>query len=122
VLFKINRLKKGKLFKETIQFGETFKGDFLILKKKKIKLKKTIIGFVVSKKVSLKAVKRNKLKRRLREAVRKMLGNIKDGYSVVFFAKKEAENKNYQQIRKEIENLIQKSGLSKNEKHNFKTN
>jgi len=113
VLSKENRLKKKKDFEATIKFGQAFWGRILVLKKRKNNLKKSRIAFVVSRKISPKAVVRNKTKRRLREIVRNMIDNIKGGYDIIFFTKKGIEEKKYQEIEKEIERLVAKSELFK---------
>ncbi len=65
-----NRLKKEKDFKEVFEKGKDFKEDSLYLKTKEGSAR---FGFVVSKKVSPKASVRNRIKRKLREAVKKEL-------------------------------------------------
>jgi len=48
----------------------------------------TRIGIVVGKKFSKKAVERNRVKRILREEVRKLYGQLDTGYDIVIFVKK----------------------------------
>ena len=62
MLKKENRLKKKKDFERIYKKGRGFKGDSLFLKILENKEELTRIGIVVSKKVSKKAVQRNKLK------------------------------------------------------------
>lgn len=111
MLDKENRLKKQKDFELVLKEKEAFLGKFLILKKTKNNLKQSRIGFVISKKVSKKAVVRNKIKRRIREIVRINLKRIKKGYDIIFFAKKSIVEKDYQEIEKEVEYLFIKAGL-----------
>jgi len=75
VLPKTNRLTKKKDFDSVFKKGKSIKVDFLIFKILKNDLKESRFGFVVSKTISKKAVIRNKVKRRLREAVFKGLKN-----------------------------------------------
>jgi ribonuclease P protein component len=70
MLLKENRLKKKKDFERVFSQGRNLKGDFLFFKTINNKLEDNRIGFIVSKKVSKKAVERNKIKRRLREILR----------------------------------------------------
>lgn len=44
-------------------------------------------GFIVSKKISKSAVVRNRVKRILREIVRKNIGTVKEGWDAVFLVK-----------------------------------
>lgn len=50
------------------------------------------IGIIVSTKVSKKAVVRNKIKRRIRESVLKMLPKIKNGFDIVLIVRPIAVN------------------------------
>lgn len=63
-----------------------------------------LIGFVVSTKVSKSAVKRNRVKRQMREVVRLLLkeGKIKAGYMLALMAKPEIVGKEYKEIEAEI--------------------
>lgn len=61
-------------------------------------------AFVVSNKIDKKAVVRNKIKRRLREAVQKNL-NVLGNNKIIFFAKKEIVSAPYSEILNEIKNL-----------------
>lgn len=62
------------------------------------------IGFVVGLKVSKSAVKRNRLKRQMREVVRLLLqeNKIRRGSMMLFIAKKEMLHQEYQEIEKNI--------------------
>lgn len=63
-----------------------------------------LIGFVVSTKVSKSAVKRNRIKRQMREAVRLLLpdGKIKTGYMLALMAKPGIVGREYEEIEGEI--------------------
>ena len=71
----------------------------------------TRFGFVVSKKIHKRAVKRNYIKRRAREVIRRVL---KSGYefnfkSIIVMARIGALDKSYKQIEDSILNLIKKT-------------
>ena len=68
-------------------------------------------AFSVSKKVSKKAVVRNKLRRRGYASVQSVIQNIKPGYAVVFSFKKEAAEKDFQTTKAEIVGLLNKAGI-----------
>jgi ribonuclease P protein component len=78
-----NRLKKERDFENVFNGGEGFRSDFLCIKFISNNLASSRFGFIVSKKVSLKAVERNKIKRKLREIIRKTLPDIKGGYDII---------------------------------------
>jgi len=68
-------------------------------------------AFIISNKISKKAVERNKLRRQMREVIRLKLDNIKPGYDVIFFAKKNLINQDYKKIESSITHLLQKTGI-----------
>lgn len=76
---------------------------FLIYKKDD-NLKK--FGFVVSKKISKKAVKRNQIRRRLSEIIRNKIEKVENGTRIVFLTKQEILNKKKAEIEKEIDKFI----------------
>lgn len=111
MLSQKNRLKKKKDFERIAQKGKFFKENFLILKKVKNNLQWMRIGFVVSQKISKKAVERNKIKRKLRETVRANLDKIIPGYDIVFFTKKGIEKEEFSEIKNSVEKLLRQAKL-----------
>ncbi|MFA7141959.1 MAG: ribonuclease P protein component [Candidatus Paceibacterota bacterium] len=106
-MLKQNRLKKKKDFERVYKKGRGFKADSLFLKILENKEGFLRVGIVVSKKVSKKAVKRNKIKRRIRNIVRNI--NLKQGFDIILIAYPNILNKEFYQIKKEIEDLIKKT-------------
>lgn len=111
MLPKKNRLRKKKDFEEGLRNGKGFKEDFLILKTKKNKLKEIRFGFIVSQKVSKKAVVRNKIKRRFREVAKEMTKRIIENTDIILIALPGTETKDFQEIKKVIEKLLKKAGI-----------
>ncbi|MFA6184561.1 MAG: ribonuclease P protein component [Candidatus Shapirobacteria bacterium] len=64
-------------------------------------------GFIVSKKISKKAVDRNRIRRVLSEVVRKKLEKFENGTRVIFLTKKEILGKKYDEVEKEINRIIE---------------
>lgn len=86
MLPKENRLPVGgfSLIKEN---GKLIKTPFfLMISRFRQDLNPTRFGFIVSTKVSKKAVERNRIKRALRDAVRILKPQIKNGYDILFIA------------------------------------
>ncbi len=106
MLPRINRLTKKKDFQAVFQKGKSIKYDFLLCKTLKNNLKKSRFGFIVSKKVSNKAVQRNKIKRRLRKAVLDNLKEIKGSKDVIFIALPPIKEKNFLQIQEVVAKLF----------------
>lgn len=111
MLPKENRLKKEREFKEVFREGSGVKDGFLFLKFKKNKLDKTKFGFIVSRKVSKKAVVRNKVKRRLREMVRKRLPRIVPGIEGVLMTRPGIEEKNFAEVEESLDRLFRKAKI-----------
>lgn len=105
------RLKKKKDFERVFKKGKGLKETFLFLKFKKNKLQESRFGFLVSQKVSKKAVERNKVKRRLRELIRLKLPEIKKGIDIVLITKPGLEKKNFQEMEEMVNKLFKKAKL-----------
>ena len=99
-----NRLTKQKDFDNVWQTGHSNFNEVLGIKISKNKLAISRFGFIVSAKISKKAVDRNKIKRRLRQVVEDNIKEIKPGYDVVIITQAAIINKEY----KEIKNLVLK--------------
>jgi len=110
MLSKENRLKKNKHFNYIYKHGEGIRvGDVsIVYVKAKIKFFK--VGFSVSSKVG-KAVVRNLVKRRMREAFKELLPIIDRRYNYIFVAKEGLAFKDYNQIKQNMLAAIKKAGL-----------
>ena len=83
---KVNTLKKNREFNYVYRKGKAFSGNFLVLICLKRKFGPVRAGFSVSKKVG-KAVVRNKVRRRLKEAFALKRPQIKGSYYLIFVAR-----------------------------------
>jgi len=111
MLPKENRLHKDKEIKDLAKSGQTFFLPELVIKYKKNKEDKTKIAFIVSSRVDKRAVLRNKLTRRLKEATKDILPNLKSGYSVLIIAKKKALELEFKDIKKQLDFAFDKLKL-----------
>jgi ribonuclease P protein component len=105
VLKKINRISKRKDFEEVRNKGKLYYSPLwgcLVLKTEE---KGKQFGLVVSKKISKKAVVRNKVKRLLSEAIRRNLGGFSEGYKMVFLVKQAIVGKSSEEMEVEIKKL-----------------
>jgi ribonuclease P protein component len=105
-----NRLKKKKEFQQVFEEGETLFSDFLITRKIR-KQESQRFGFIVSKKVSPKAVVRNRVKRILREQVRLILPLMKESFDAVLIAKKEIVGKDSKEVGEELKKIFLKKRI-----------
>lgn len=63
---------------------------------------------VVSKKVSLKAVERNKVKRRFRNILSGRISGVHKAVALVFYAKREAKDADFGELERDVEVLFSK--------------
>ncbi len=108
-----NRLKKKKDLERVLKEGRARKEDFLFLKLVKNNSQFNRFAFIVGKNVSKKASLRNKVKRRISEAVRLKLKDLMPGVDGVFIALPGLEKKDSWQIGKTIEKIFEKAKLTR---------
>lgn len=111
MLPKKNRLKNKKDFEKIFKDGKGFKEGFLFLKTRKNDLKESRFGFIVSLKVSKKAVIRNRIKRRLREIIKEKLSEVSPGVDIVLIARKGIEEEDSLRTKEIINNLFKKAKI-----------
>jgi ribonuclease P protein component len=106
VLKKINRISSKKEFLEIKNKGKLFGSPIfgVLILKKEDEFKK--FGFIISKKISKRAVDRNKIKRRMAEVLKNNLDKFSLGTRMIFLVKKEILNKKIEEIEKEIVKII----------------
>jgi len=106
MLSKTNRLRKERDFENLFKRGKSFKKDFLILRVVQNNLGDSRFGFIVSQKVSKKAVLRNKIKRRLRDIVGRNIEEIIKGRDVALIVLPGFEKKSFLETKEALENLL----------------
>lgn len=113
MLKKKYRLKKRIAFTATYKIGNSYHKDGITIfcgKNKKTE-ETTKIGFVVSKKIHKRAVKRNRIKRLMRESVRLYIKNSNKiesckYISLIFVASSKLLTKNFSDINEIINKLM----------------
>ncbi|MCK6462691.1 MAG: ribonuclease P protein component [Candidatus Pacebacteria bacterium] len=107
--------KENRMDKETIglvvKSGRSFSSDSFNLKTAPIAGGRSLFAFVVSSKVSKKATERNKLKRRARNIIRKVLSEVKKGAGIIFFFKVSAKDRTYRELKEEMTNSLKKARI-----------
>jgi len=114
MLLKKSRLKKKKDFERIFKKGRGISDDFLVFRTVKNFSEKSRFGFVVGKNVSKKANIRNKIKRRMRELVRKKMKEIKSGIDGVFIARPGLETKSFKDLEGSIDRIFIKLKIFRN--------
>ena len=97
-LKKHERLCKKSEFKTVYEKGRRLFSDHFVIMYLPNNLKYSRLGITVSKKIG-NAVKRNRVKRLVREFFRLNKKDLPCGYDIVFIAKKGAEELNYFSVR-----------------------
>jgi len=107
VLKKENRLSQRSDILKVKEDGELINASLLSLliyrnKDKKIKR----FGVVVSKKISKRAVDRNKVKRLIMESLKNNLNKIEGGLEILFLVKKNILGKKYKEVEEEVKKIF----------------
>ncbi len=109
-----HRIRRKKDFENIFKKGQVIVGRFFIIKVINNKEEKeSRFAFIFPAKLEKSACKRNKVKRILREIIRNNITEIKEGIDVVFILRKEIKNKNYLEIKEEINNILKENKLFK---------
>ena len=116
MLPKENRIKKKKDFELIFKNSKSFKNNIIVFKIAKNKLGLNRFGFVVSQKVSKKAVLRNKIKRRLSEIFKTEINKIKIGTDLILIALPGIEKKPLLEIKESIVDILIKANLIESSK------
>jgi len=129
-LLQSQRIKKPSSFTAAIRKGLFLRGTLLNIwfirkeeagllysaakePKAKEETERPAVGIMVSRKVHLRAVKRNLWKRRIREAFRRGHENFKPGWALVIQARRQEKIPSYQEIEKELTRLCLRADVLK---------
>ncbi|HCJ66428.1 MAG TPA: ribonuclease P protein component [Elusimicrobia bacterium] len=110
---KAERLSRNREFRRIFREGKSFSNQNLIIyiyKRSPEEDGQVRLGLVVSRKLG-EAVKRNKLKRRLREIFRLHKHLLKPGLDMIFLPRNQAINCNYQELEKSVLSIFKRAKL-----------
>lgn len=113
MLAKTNRLTKDKDFDNVFKNGKSSYDKIIGVKLVLNQQKNSRFGILVSTKVSKKAVERNLIKRRIREALKPRLIKIAESHDVVIIAFPGILGKKYKDIEQSIIRHFKRLGLLK---------
>ena len=103
-----SRLTGAKRYSQIHQDGRSAANRLLVIRVLPNGTDQTRFGFVVSKRIG-NAVVRNKVKRRLREALRTR--PVAAGWDAIFIARKGSEKASYQKLEQAADNLLRRNKL-----------
>ena len=104
------RLKKQADFTKVFRKGRSQGSEYLVLHYLRPRAAGLRIGFSVSKKVG-KAVKRNRIKRVLREICRLHREDFREGYDLIFVARAKLTGIPYHMVEKTLLAVCRKAGV-----------
>lgn len=103
-----NRRVSRRLFEEVFSKTKIFSTDFFTTRFFKVDGRcDTRFSVVVSKKVSLKAVRRNLIKRRITGILKIIENKIEDSYVVLIFCKKNVLEAPFSNLQKELKMALE---------------
>lgn len=108
---KLTTLKKNKEFGFAYRRGSRIPAKNFTMVVAKSRYGGPRVGFSVSKKVG-NSVVRNKARRRLKEAFRLVLPNIKGNYSIVFVARPCITDVDFRELTREMERALKKARIT----------
>jgi ribonuclease P protein component len=104
------RLRRPEQFQRVRRTGTSWTHPLFILNAARNRVGHTRCGFIVGKQFG-KAHDRNRAKRRAREAVRLLYGNIAPGYDLVFVVRPPAADASFPELQQAIIELLQRADL-----------
>ena len=110
---KTKMLKKNYEFKKVLTKGKYYSGKQIeaFVRKNNVE-NQNLLGIAIGVKIT-KAVKRNRIKRLIRENYKEYEKKIKTSNSIIFLWKKKVsvEEANYYNIKEDMKNIFQKANL-----------
>jgi ribonuclease P protein component len=104
------RLRRNSDFQRVRRIGKSYASPLMVLAFLRNGLDHSRFGFVVNRRLG-KAVRRNKIKRRMREATRLRISKIKPGFDLVFIARQPIAQASYKKIEHGMDYLLSKADL-----------
>jgi len=105
------RLRKSSDFQRVRQQGRVVSSPLLVLAYVPSNTQGIRVGFVVSKRISKLAVKRNRVKRLLSEAIRPFLPELLGNWDVVLSVKQQGVDVNPAMLTRDVGTLLQRARL-----------
>ena len=111
MLPKKYRLNKRKDFENVFKNGKFFYNQYVTVKYLKNELDLPRLAFVVSNKISKKAVERNKIKRRLRAIFYTSLKEVRPGLDYIIIVKAAIKEVSFMEMKESLNSLFKVKGF-----------
>ncbi|MYH67825.1 MAG: ribonuclease P protein component [Dehalococcoidia bacterium] len=102
-------LRRRADFEQVFASGQLVRGRSLALRVLERGQGPTRVGFAIGKRLDKRAVIRNRVRRRLREALRPL--PVRDGYDVVVLGRRSALTASFGALRDDAEAVLRRAGL-----------
>lgn len=106
-------LRRGAEFQQVWEEGKSFAHPLIILRVRPNGMERCRFGFVAGRKIG-KATVRNRVKRWMRESVRRHLPLIVPGWDMLWIARAQAAQSNFAEMHAAIANVLQRAALLRN--------
>jgi ribonuclease P protein component len=108
-----HRLKKEKDFAKVAKSRKGAFSKHVSVKVRENGLPHSRFGIVVGTRISKKAVKRNALRRRIREILRAQLVRLRPGFDVMLMAQRSGLDAEYKELEQSVLSVLEKAGVMK---------
>lgn len=110
------RVREDRRFREIRQRGRSQSSELLVVCALANQLPYSRFGFAVNSRIG-NAVKRNRIKRQLREVVRLRVAAIQPGWDIILIARKPIRSADYHQIETACARLLRRAQLLMEEEY-----
>lgn len=110
MLPKAARIREEREFRTAFTKGRSYKGDLIVVYVLPRRGEDVRFGFTTVKKIG-GAVERNRLKRLLREAAKKLMPGLQSGTDIIVLARTRAAGASLHELTAELAKLLEKAGL-----------
>lgn len=106
-------LRRRADFEQVFESGQLVRGRSLAVRVLERGEGPARVGFAIGKRLDKRAVVRNRVRRRLRDAIRPL--PLRDGYDIVVLGRRSALTASFSALREDVGGLLRRAGLVEEE-------